>query len=212
MSPGNEFFLYLALKLLVLRTTLAIEELLAEVASGDEEAFKLLFDQYRVRLFQYISRMIKSDQVAEELVMDVFMKIWVGKELLTQIENFDHFLFRIAHNKSIDFLRSAARSPKLKELLWEEIQQAASASADSEALEREFVRELRKAVSLLSPQRKKVYLLSREQDYTHDQIAEQLEISKATVNNHIVEAQRFIRSYLSKNLDLAIVLLMAGRI
>ena len=54
--------------------------------------------------------------------------------------------------------------------------------------------------------------MSREQDYTHDQIAEKLSISKATVNNHIVEAQRFICNYLSKNLDLAVVILFIGRI
>jgi RNA polymerase sigma factor (sigma-70 family) len=65
--------------------------------------------------------------------------------------------------------------------------------------------QLREAVSLLSPQRKKVYQLSREQDMTHDEIAAQLNLSKHTINNHIVEAQRFIRTYLSKNFDIAFV-------
>jgi RNA polymerase sigma factor (sigma-70 family) len=65
--------------------------------------------------------------------------------------------------------------------------------------------QLSEAVSLLSPQRKKVYQLSREQDMTHDEIAAQLNLSKHTINNHIVEAQRFIRTYLSKNFDIAFV-------
>ena len=188
------------------------QELLQLLAGGNEKAFKVLFDTYRNRLFYYISRFIKSEQVAEELVMDVFMKIWTGRELATQINNFDAFLFRIAHNKSIDFLRSAANDSRLKELLWEEIQVTSREQADTSMVVKEYEEKIREAISLLSPQRKKVYSLSREQDLTHDQIAEQLSISKSTVNNHIVEAQRFIRNYLSKSLDLAIVIFLAGRL
>lgn len=188
------------------------QELLQLLAEGNEKAFKTLFDTYRNRLFYYISRFIKSEQVAEELVMDVFMKIWMGKELASQINNFDAFLFRIAHNKSVDFLRSAAKDSRLQELLWEEIQVASHERADTSMVAKEYEEKIREAISLLSPQRKKVYSLSREQDLTHDQIAQQLSISKATVNNHIVEAQRFIRNYLSKNFDLGIVILLAGTV
>ncbi len=187
-------------------------ELLYQVAAGNELAFKTLFDTYRSRLFFYISRFVKSETVAEELVMDVFMKIWVGRELVVQIENFDAFLFRIAHNKSIDFLRSAAKDHRLKELLFEKIQAASAEKADTFVLVHEYEEKIREAISLLPPQRRKIYLLSREQDCTHDQIAEQLNISKSTVNNQLVEAQRFIRNFLSKHIELATVILIAGKI
>ena len=140
--------------------------------------------------------------------MDVFLKIWMGRDIIPQIEKFDAFLFRVAHNKSIDFLRSVARDPKFQDLLWDQIQLTNSVQADSSVLTHEYETKLREAVSLLSPQRKKVYQLSREQDMTHDQIAAQLKLSKNTVNNHIVEAQRFIRTYLSKNCDLAFLILL----
>lgn len=184
---------------------------LQEVAAGNEKAFKALFDQYRDRLFYYISRFIKSEQVAEELVLDVFMKIWTGRELVSQIHHFDAFLFRVAHNKSIDFLRAAARDPRLQELLYEVTDLADSACADALVMEHEYEAKLRAAISLLPPQCKKVYTLSREEELTHDQIAQQLQISKATVNNHIVLAQRFIRNYLVKEIDLAIVILLIGK-
>nr|WP_307735054.1 RNA polymerase sigma-70 factor [Chitinophaga nivalis] len=182
-----------------------------EIAAGNEKAFKALFDQYRGRLFYYISRFIKSEQVAEELVLDVFMKIWTGRELMAQVHNFDAFLFRIAHNKSVDFLRAAARDPQLKTLLEEVTEQAAADGADSLVITREYETKIRAAISLLPPQCKKVYRLSREQELTHDQIAQQLHISRATVNNHLVLAQRFIRNYLAKEMDLAIVLLLIGK-
>lgn len=184
------------------------KELLMQIAGGNEKAFRMLFGDYYERLFNYIFSFIKSRQITEELVMDVFLKIWMGRDIIPQIEKFDAFLFRVAHNKSIDFLRSVARDPKFQDLLWDQIQLTNNLQADSSILTHEYEIKLREAISLLSPQRKKVYQLSREQDMTHDQIAAQLQLSKNTINNHIVEAQRFIRTYLSKNCDLAFLILL----
>ncbi|WP_423737768.1 RNA polymerase sigma-70 factor [Chitinophaga caseinilytica] len=186
--------------------------ILRKIAGGDEPAFRELFDEYRGRLFAFVSKFIRSEQVAEELVLDVFMKIWLGRELLVQVRNFDAFLFRVAHNKSIDFLRAAAKDSALRELLWDDIQAAAGERPDMQLQQREFEGKLRRAVELLPPQARKVYRLSRESDMSHDQIATQLQISRSTVNNHIVAAQRFIRSYLSREMDLALLILFLGRV
>ena len=142
--------------------------------------------------------------------MDVFMKIWLGKDLIQQIENFDAFICRVAHNKSIDFLRSVAKDPEFQDLLWCEMHYSASVQADNSIQVKEFENKLREAISLLSPQRKKVYQMSRDQDMSHDQIAVHLNLSKNTVNNHIVEAQHFIRTYLSKILDIAFLIILLG--
>ncbi|WP_303592141.1 RNA polymerase sigma factor [Flavitalea sp. BT771] len=186
--------------------------LLRQVAQRDEPAFRTLFAAYRDRLYAYILGIIRSKEVAEELVMDVFLKIWLAKDLVTEIENFDAFLFRIAYNKSIDFLRSAARDPVFRNLLWNDIQQAGDARADSVVMQHEYENKLREAVALLSPQRKEVYLLSREKGFSHADIARKLSLSKSTVNNHIVESQRFIRTYLISHMDLAMTILLLSRI
>ena len=184
-------------------------KLLEQLSNGDEQAFESFFTVYYNRLFQYIFGIIKSKQVAEELVMDVFLKIWLGRSIIPEVNNFDSFLFRVAHNKSIDFLRAVARDPSFKDLLWDQIQFANTDQSDSKLMTQEYEKKLREAISLLSPQRKKVYQMSREEDMNHDQIAAKLNLSRHTVNNHIVEAQRFIRNYLSKNLDLTYFLLLA---
>lgn len=187
------------------------KELLTLVSDGDENAFKALFENYYEQLFKYIFSFIKSRQITEELAMDVFLKIWLGRDLIPQIEKFGAFLFRVAHNKSIDFLRSVARDPKFQDLLWDQIQLANDELPGSSILIQEYETKLREAVSLLSPQRRKVYQLRREDDMTHDQIAVQLNLSKNTVNNHIVEAQRFIRSYLSKSCDIAFLVIVISK-
>lgn len=184
------------------------QALLLELAAGNEHAFRQLFNDYHGRLYSYIFRLIKSKQVAEELVMDVFMKIWMGRDLAGNIQNFDAFLFRIAHNKSIDFLRSAANDHRLRDIVWEGIELSAAEGADTNLLQQEFQAKLQEAILQLPPQKKKIYQLSREQGLTHQQIANQVKLSKATVNNHIVEAQSFIRNYLSAGIDLTILILM----
>lgn len=183
--------------------------MLQEIAAGSERAMKELFRVYHTRLFRYIADLVKSETVAEELVMDVFMKLWVGREMITRIRNLDAFLFRIAHNKSVDFLRSVARDQRMKDLLCRRLQSAAADAADVSLLQREYEQKVREAIALLPPKRREVYLLSREGELSHEQIAQRLQISKATVSNQIVEAQRFVRHYLSQHMDLAMVLLFS---
>ncbi|WP_432326681.1 RNA polymerase sigma factor [Mucilaginibacter sp. P25] len=79
------------------------------LSSGDELAFKLFFQKNQPRLFAYIYKVVKSREIAEELVLDIFVKIWSAKEILSEVENVDAFLHRMAVNKSLDFLRTAAR-------------------------------------------------------------------------------------------------------
>lgn len=186
----------------------ATRELLMQISKGDEDAFKSLFHLYQPRLYAYIFRMIKSREVAEEIVMDVFMKIWLGRALISKIENFDAFLFRIACNKSIDFLRVAAKDKVIHGMMWENLQIAENATAENELIRQEYESTLREAMALLSPQRRQVFHLSRIEGLSHEQIASRLHLSKHTINNHITEAKRFIRTYLIENLDLAILVLL----
>ncbi len=79
------------------------KELLLKIAEGDQVAFSVLFEQYRNQLFTYLLKITKSAETSEEIVLDVFLKIWHGKEAIVEIENIEAFLFRVAHNKAIDF-------------------------------------------------------------------------------------------------------------
>lgn len=144
---------------------------------------------------------VKSTEIAEELVIDVFMKLWLGRELLTQIENMDAFLFRVACNKSIDFLRKASKNPEVTNIIWDNIQLASSNTAESLLMQQEYEKVLRDAIELLPPKRRQVYRLSREEGMTHAEIAEELGIAPSTIANQIVDAQRFIKSHLMKYLN-----------
>lgn len=194
------------------------KQLLEQVAAGDEGAFKVLFDHYRGKLYHYVFSMIKSRESAEEIVTDVFMKIWTGRDMAAEIRNLNAFLFRIAYHKSIDFLRAAARNRALADLLWENVaarqasaQPAVSERTDGKIIMAEYEAALSKAVSLLPPRRREVYQLSREEGFSHEQIASLLNLSRHTINNHIVESRRFIQSFLLSRMNLFLLVLFLFR-
>lgn len=182
------------------------KDLLRQIAEGNETAFKTLFERYRNKLYHYLHHIIKSREVAEEIVMDVFLKLWLGRKMVIEIDHFDAFLFRVAQNKAIDFLRSANRDHTLRSHIWEEMQ-AAAETADSRVICTEIETSIREAIQHLSPQRQLVYQLSREDNLTHDQIASRLNLSKNTIKNHIVESVRFIRGYLHNHEEIVILII-----
>jgi RNA polymerase sigma factor (sigma-70 family) len=88
--------------------------LLVLIAEGNEKAFRMLFKNHRAKLFNYIFKLTKSRVAAEEIVMDVFLKLWEGRSLLSELDNFNAFLFAIARNKAYDFLRKAYKDRVLR--------------------------------------------------------------------------------------------------
>lgn len=183
------------------------KHLLMQINNGDESAFKELFIIYRDRLFNYVFKVTKSREISEEIVMDVFLKLWDGKALVMEIENFPAFIFSIARNKSIDFLRKAAKDKILQELIWNEVQMRDDVQSDDLVIVNDLKRELNVAVEKLSSQRRAVYKLSREEDMSYDQIAKHLHLSKNTIKNHIVASLRLIRIHLDTKLGLIITVL-----
>ena len=181
--------------------------LLSRIADADQEAFNMLFARYRARLFHYLVKITKSREAAEEMVLDVFLKIWTGRAIIGDIGNFEAFLFRVARNKALDFLRWAQKS-RLQQLeIWYRMQgETAAAPADQPVLYGEVRAALDHAVASLSGQRRAVFQLSREHGLTYEQIAEQLNLSTHTVRNHLAAALRFIRAHLGTELKYMILL------
>jgi RNA polymerase sigma-70 factor (ECF subfamily) len=176
------------------------EDLLRKIKSSDQGAFNSLFERYQNRLFVYLFKIIKSKETAEEIVLDVFLKIWVGRSILAEINNFEAFLFCVAKNKALDFLRYTQKSKLQQMELWNQMQEMLSSeNADQHILLEETKVAIQDAVSLLSPQRKMVFQLSREYGLTYEQIAERLHLSKNTVRNHLAASLQFIRGHLAAN-------------
>ena len=89
--------------------------LVKELRNGNEKAFRKLFDSYRNDLYKFSLSMVCSKNYAEEIVQDVFMKVWIKRESLNPEMSFKSYLFTITRNKNIKFLKKAANNKKLRE-------------------------------------------------------------------------------------------------
>lgn len=190
-------------------TAYSEKELLHRLAGGDEHAFQAIFETHRAKLFNYLLTIVKSREVAEEIVADVFLKIWFGRELATEIVNIDAFLFRVGYHKALNFLRLASRRRELQRLVEYEIEKTVSNPAEDKMTREEYRRLLNLAIEQLTPQRKLVYQMSRVEGLTHDEIAKRLDLSPNTIKNHVTEASKFIREFLRSTYPDILSLLVA---
>src|ERR1700685_2025915 len=163
-----------------------------------DDPFKRLFDSYKNRIYGYVLAIAHSPYAAEEITQEIFIKLWLCRDLFPDVENLDGYIFTIARNRTLNHLRKAAYDTRLlKEL--QELARPQSNNVEERALVTEYDQLLRDALSRLSPQRRLVFQLSRDRGLNHEEIAQQLHLSRNTVQNHLVEALRFIRSYLGQH-------------
>ncbi|MEI3801287.1 MULTISPECIES: RNA polymerase sigma-70 factor [unclassified Chitinophaga] len=175
------------------------EELIQLLQTGNEPAFNLLFERYRDKLYYYLITIVKAPEIAEEIVTDIFVKFWIGKELLHNIRNLESFLHKVAYHKALDFLRTTARHARLQQIYIDRQEPAFQRGADELLIDAECRQLLLQAINQLPPQRKLIYAMSREQGLTHRQIAEALRLSPSTVKNSMVAATRSISDFLRRH-------------
>lgn len=173
-------------------------ELLRRVATGDEAAFRHLFYAHKAKLFSFVYDLSRSEEKAEDIVQDVFLKIWQGREKLAGVTHFSAYLLRVAQNHAIDQLRRLARESKfLSSLPTGEM--TSSSDPEEALLFKETQKIYQKALDSLPPQQRKIYLLHREKGMKHDEIARELNLSVSTVQNHMFRALENLRNFLSGN-------------
>ncbi|SDH57996.1 RNA polymerase sigma-70 factor, ECF subfamily [Chitinophaga filiformis] len=203
----NAIFLSLALQLVF--TYLDItelhneRELLGQVAAGDESAFRTILRFYHPRVFSHALTFTKSYPEAEEITQDIFLRIWQQREKLPEIENFRNFLYILGRNQII----SAMRKQVMKTDAAAEYPMEDMLIPDQQYQYKETYALILKAVDKLPPRQREVFTMSRLEHLSHEQIAEKLNISKAAVNWHIVQALNTLRTYLANYPEVLIFLI-----
>lgn len=163
-----------------------------------EERFKELFHRYKKPIHDYVQTITGSQEVAEEITQEVFIRLWKKRQSYNEIQNIDYYIFRIAKNQCMNYFKEVAVNGKLMRGLRDRM--TIGEDAVSEKMDYQETRDLlNKAVASLSPQRRKVYQLSRIEALSIEEIAEVMQISYNTAKNHLVEALRQIREFYVKN-------------
>lgn len=171
------------------------KELLIRIAEDDTKAFTHLFDQYWLQVFAHVRTYIKDAAQAEDITQDIFFSIWLNRSKLATVADFEPWLHVVTRNRTISGLRKLLREPDNE--LAVIIPDMPALSGDSPVMMLDYKQSqelLQKAIDQLPPRRRQVFRMSRQEGLTHQEIAEQLQISKATVNEHITEALSFLKS------------------
>jgi RNA polymerase sigma-70 factor (family 1) len=170
-----------------------------------ENTFRGIFETYKNRLFGYVLAITHSRYIAEEITQEIFLKLWLCRDMLDRVDNIEHYIFTIARHKTLNHLRKAAYDVKLLR----ELQQAMVTPAnnvDEKTGYSDCEKLVQEAITLLSPQRRLVYQLSRGQGLNHNEIASHLQLSRNTVKNHLVQALQFIRDHLVRHTSISLLI------
>ncbi len=175
--------------------------------SGSVQAFDLLFQRYSNRLYSYSLSLLKTHQDAEEIVQITFEKIWEKREEITSDRSFKSFLFTIAYHLIIDQFRKNLQSRKYEDFILHEARK--NFNVVEEELEyNELHDKIEKAISNLPERRRIIFKMSRIEGLSHKEIAERLDISPETVENHINLAICSLKKVLER--DSIAILLFVG--
>lgn len=172
--------------------------LVEQIKNHDKEAFEKLFRRYYSDLHRFLWGYVKNSQIAEDLVQEVFVRVWENRDTLNPEKKIKTYIYKIGRNIAIDYVRH-----KKVEREWEKEKKALHSVStldkkiDDQLHKKFMLAEVRKAIEDLPEKRRLVFILSRYEGMTYKEIAEKLDISVNTVDTQICRALKTLRDKFS---------------
>lgn len=174
-------------------------DLYKRIAAGDESAFRSLFEIYAPRLQAMAARITGSVTVADDLVQDTFLKIWVARDQLTEVAQPGAWIKKICFFLAVNYVRRQTIRDKVMHTVGYEKDSSGKDLPVADMIEfRQLLGLVNKAVQQLPEKQQQIYRLSREQGLSSGEIAQHMDLAISTVKNLLVMALKNIRSSLQK--------------
>ena len=171
--------------------------LLQKTALGSREAYTVLYAHYYTGLRRYVYFITKSNEDTEEIIQDIFLKVWLKREALIGIRSFEHYLFRMARNRIFDLVRQSRNRQSLMKQMCLRVQEMEDATHD--ALDfREYHDIAREAINILPARKKQIFLMNARDEMTAREIAEVLGTTRSAVKKQLYEAIHFVKDHLRR--------------
>ena len=183
-------------------------ELLSQIAEGDENAFSTLYFRYDTMLYTFLLKLTRSESTAEELLQETFLRLWLYRDSLAEVEHPRAYIHRIAANLSHRWLQEQFRHHKV---LQEQGQPPDTVNDPEDKLAWKDMEALvARIIAGMPEQRRKIYQLHRDGALSSGEIAEQVGVTPSTVRNTIAAAIRQIREQLLEaGFSLVLILLFS---
>lgn len=179
-------------------TSLQIDEslMLTELKTGEQAAFNYFYNKYSLQLYRKLLKMVQVDVIAEELLQDLFLKLWNKRAQIDPAQSFQAYLYRIVEHLVYDYFRKLARETKARTFVTANSTELYE-QFDTEGLESEIRNKIQYAISRLPEQQKLVFTLSKIEGKSYKEISETLGITAGTINTHVTRATKTIKAYLT---------------
>lgn len=162
---------------------------------GDDIAFEAVFYYFRPRLLRYTFRYLKNETAAEDLTTEILVKVWQNRQSVIHASTFENYIFTIARNRLIK-----AWQKRMEGLLTLDMagEYSDSTGANDAVLYKELEQHYQESLAKIPEQRRRIFLLHREQNLSYREIAQQLNISPKTVENQVAATLKYLRSQLAR--------------
>lgn len=168
--------------------------LLAQLKSGSDQAYEIIYHRYHKRLYSFVYKYLKSRELSEDAVHDVFIKLWDNRLSITS--NMKGFLFSSAKNHVLNMIRNNKRKV-LKHVQMEQQKSTSSNRTEEIILYSEYRRILLEGLQELPSGKRAVFEMKSESEMSNSEIAEKMGITENTVKSQYYQASKFIKQYLS---------------
>lgn len=179
---------------------LSEHDLISGLKAGSARAFALIYERYAWRIYHFVRRYTKVTADAEEIVEDVFIKLWSNRNIIRQEDTLQGFLFTIAKHNILNCLRRQINSLQYADYLEYREVLADHGSLDIVDYE-EFLNLVKAKISMLNATQRKVIMLSRFEMKSNKEIAQQLHLSEQTVKNQLSLGLKALRKALQQYTD-----------
>ena len=168
---------------------------LFKLKAGEEAAFEYFYKNYSLIIYRRLLRLVKVDIIADDLLQNIFIKLWDKRHLIDPERPLKAYLLQITQNMVMDFYRGLAREQRLQSDLKHYLTEISGETEES-LIFKETSQLLQQAIDLLPAQQRIVFKLCKIEGKSYDEVSELLGISTSTVNGHIVKGSRKVRSFL----------------
>lgn len=173
------------------------KDLIAEIKSGSEHSYNLLYRMWVSRLYRFIFHYVKSASVTDDIVQETFLRIWMNRNTLNPEYSFKSYLFTISYRLVLKELRRQLNNPLMEEYIEYQQNWITSANETGQKVELEqFNEALFKAKQKLPPRQREIFELHKEQHLPVNEIAVRLSITEQVVRNQLSAALKTIRNEL----------------
>ena len=182
-------------------------DILEGLKNKDEKAFELLFKTHYEALVRFVYKYMNNSEEAEEIVQDTFYTLWEKSEKISIQSSIKSYLYQAARNKSLNTIKHKNVQLKYANTV---LYNSTEAIEDDESIELDELQDkINQSLDLLPPKCRKVFELSRFEEKKYKEIAEELDISIKTVENHMGKALGILRTSLKEYLPIYLALLLA---